>query len=196
MEPQPTVNWAKPTNPQPQPPQIILVLGCPGAGKGTLCKRLSAEFNWYHLSVGDYLRELCANRTTWDSATYGRLSLTDLEDTMQKQQLIPAEKISAIVAYKIEQERKGGKTRFLVDGYPRQIEAAALLDRDVAKPMAVFLAQCPKEIAKARFLARKRGQDDEALFEQRYIEFFSKSLEIQNRYLELLRGVSHNHLRI
>jgi UMP-CMP kinase len=33
-----------------------MYLGCPGAGKGTLCSKLAAEYNGCHLSVGDLLR--------------------------------------------------------------------------------------------------------------------------------------------
>lgn len=45
-----------------KPPSIpiILVLGPPGSGKGTICKQLAADFNLHHLSVGDWLRAQAA----------------------------------------------------------------------------------------------------------------------------------------
>ena len=36
---------------------VIAILGPPGCGKGTLCKRLATDFNLHHMSVGDWLRE-------------------------------------------------------------------------------------------------------------------------------------------
>jgi adenylate kinase family enzyme len=42
-------------------------LGCPGSGKGTLCQRLSHEFGFYYLSVGDLMREILQQKKVNDS---------------------------------------------------------------------------------------------------------------------------------
>lgn len=41
---------------KPQLLPIVLILGPPGSGKGTLCKHLAADFNLHHISVGNWLR--------------------------------------------------------------------------------------------------------------------------------------------
>ena len=38
--------------------EIVFVLGPPGTGKGTLCKKFTSEHKYFHISVGDYLRVL------------------------------------------------------------------------------------------------------------------------------------------
>ena len=40
----------------PNAPKIIFILGGPGAGKGTQCLRMAADFGFVHLSAGDLLR--------------------------------------------------------------------------------------------------------------------------------------------
>ena len=39
----------------------LIVLGAPGAGKGTQAKKLAADYGWNHLSTGDMLREAMRN---------------------------------------------------------------------------------------------------------------------------------------
>lgn len=55
--------------------QVIFVLGGPGAGKGSQCARLVQDFNMYHLSVGDVLRE---ERDT-PGSEYGELIARNME---------------------------------------------------------------------------------------------------------------------
>ena len=47
-----------------QKPEVVFVLGGPGAGKGTQCKKIESEYGWVHLSAGDLLR---AERKTGSS---------------------------------------------------------------------------------------------------------------------------------
>jgi adenylate kinase len=60
---------------------IIFVLGGPGSGKGTQSKKLSAEYNYAHLSVGDLLREEVAKETT-----FGR----EINILMKEGKIVPA----------------------------------------------------------------------------------------------------------
>ncbi len=44
-------------------PQVVFVLGGPGAGKGTQCGKIVEEFGWIHLSAGDLLRSECESHS-------------------------------------------------------------------------------------------------------------------------------------
>ncbi|KAK5122573.1 hypothetical protein LTR85_003836 [Meristemomyces frigidus] len=163
------------------PLTIIFVLGLPGSGKGTLCSRLAAETDWYHVSVGDYLRELSMSEKAVTDAAFGALSLTELRTHLQERKLLPADTVAAVVAHKVDQERSRHHV-FLIDGFPRTLESAAAFERVVATPSHVLLLECPKDVAKARFVQRKRGDDDGDIFEKRYEEFQRLNGEIVARY--------------
>jgi len=69
--------------------QIIFVLGLPGAGKGTLCKRLCAEVGWHHISAGDHLRELCSTTPPKTDATFGGMTVSELQTNLKERKLAP-----------------------------------------------------------------------------------------------------------
>ncbi|KAK5129841.1 hypothetical protein LTR08_002778 [Meristemomyces frigidus] len=148
------------------PLTIVFVLGCPGAGKGTLCKRIANEMEWCHISVGDHLRYLSTIAIPGEDM-FGGVSLLELQRYLQDRKLLPADTITAIIAHKIRLERGHGNGHFLIDGFPRTVEVAESFEREVAKANMVLMLECSKEVAKARFVNRKRGDDDAAVFGQR-----------------------------
>lgn len=110
---------------------VVFVLGSPGAGKGTLSKRFADEFGYYHLSVGDYLRELCDLSKEQSQQSLGGLSQHELQASLKTRTLIPASTIVSIVHQKLEQERANRYNSFLIDGFPRSDDAAEAFDREV-----------------------------------------------------------------
>jgi UMP-CMP kinase len=152
--------------------EVVFVLGPPGGGKGTNCKRLAGDFSWYHLSVGDYLRQLSNYPDSAHPNAFGGMTGDQLCTALQNRDLVPPETITSIIRHKLKTEKeKNGKYRFLIDGYPRQVGAARLFDEKITCPKAVLDLKCTKETAKSRFLTRKRGDDDDQIFEQRHAEF-------------------------
>ena len=94
----------------------IVLLGPPGAGKGTQAKRIKDEFRLTHIATGDLLRE-AVRRTT---------SLGErLQDFMLRGRLVPDRIILALIRDKI---REGGPG-FILDGFPRSITQAEKLDK-------------------------------------------------------------------
>ena len=96
----------------------IILLGAPGAGKGTQATKISDRYGMPHISTGDIFRENIKNETP-----IGLLakSYTD------KGQLVPDE-----VTCKIVEERLGRedcKNGYLLDGFPRTIAQAEELDK-------------------------------------------------------------------
>lgn len=174
-------------------PELNKVVGAPGSGKGTLGHRLSNDYHLYHLSVGDHIGELSRDMTfTHRDVVQGYLQQGDL---------LPTELILNILRRKIESEKERGYRRFLIDGFPRQIEQGIEFEKEVknllsesefaakieqvGNPALVIFVQCPKKTAQQRFLNRRlpdRHNDNEMMFKKRFDEFEEKNPPIVSHY--------------
>jgi adenylate kinase len=96
---------------------ILILLGPPGAGKGTQAKLLALELGVPHVSTGDMFREAKARGTE-----LGR----KVAAIMDAGQLVPDDVTNAIVKERLARDdaRKG----VILDGYPRTIDQARFLD--------------------------------------------------------------------
>src|SRR5660397_256256 len=88
----------------------IILLGPPGAGKGTQAKKIQEHYKIPHISTGDILRENINNNTS--------LGLK-AKSYMSKGELVPDELLITIIKDRLS--RKDCENGFMLDGYPRTV---------------------------------------------------------------------------
>ncbi len=96
----------------------IILLGAPGAGKGTQASKISDGYGLPHISTGDIFRENIKNQTP-----IGVLAKSFID----KGQLVPDEVTCKIVEERIA--RDDCKNGYMLDGFPRTIAQAEVLDK-------------------------------------------------------------------
>src|ERR1700719_3521084 len=97
---------------------VVVVLGPPGAGKGTQSKLLAEKLGLTHISTGDLLRDAVARQTE-----LGRLA----QPYMDRGELVP----DAIMVG-LAKEKLAAAEGAILDGFPRTVEQAHALDRVLA----------------------------------------------------------------
>jgi adenylate kinase len=126
----------------------LILLGPPGAGKGTQAARLSDDFALPYIGTGDLLRGHRAEGTE-----LGR----EAESYMAKGQLVPDSLVIAMILDKIEEEGDDG---FLLDGFPRTIGQADALGEEMDKLgrrlTAALLIEAPDEVVVERLSGRRQ----------------------------------------
>jgi adenylate kinase len=126
----------------------LILLGPPGAGKGTQAARLVADFELPYYATGDILREGVKN-----GSELGRKA----REHMEKGELVPDEVICGVIMERIESPEAADG--FVLDGFPRTIPQAEALDRelgDVERSLtAALLIEAPDEELVRRLSGRR-----------------------------------------
>jgi adenylate kinase len=126
----------------------LILLGPPGAGKGTQAERLTEDFGLPYISTGDMLREAVKGGTDLGKKA---------KSYMDKGELVPDDVIIGVILEKVEgSEAADG---FILDGFPRTIAQAEALDEAFAKLgrelTATILLEVPDEELVRRLSGRR-----------------------------------------
>lgn len=169
-----TIHYCDPRQPCPRP-NVIFVLGGPGAGKGTMCELAESQLGWVHLSTGELLR---------NEQESGGPNAEAIAKCLAAGNLVPDEIIIELLRDTMENvTRSTGNRNFLLDGFPRSqgnVEAwVAAFGDELELPKMIYF-ECPYEVLEKRILGRAkytgRSDDNVESLKQRFDTFKAETL--------------------
>ncbi|MEM9942205.1 MAG: nucleoside monophosphate kinase [Planctomycetota bacterium] len=167
-------------------PNVIFVLGGPGAGKGTMCELAELQLGWVHLSTGELLRS---------EQEKGTDVANTIKQLLAGGNLVPDEIVVRLVRQAMESiTRSTGKLNFLIDGFPRCLGNVEQWNKEFGSesglPKMLYF-ECPYDVLEKRILGRAKytGRSDDNLkaLKQRFDTFKAETLPI----VELFRNQSN-----
>jgi adenylate kinase len=179
----PAVAWSIRRSKTPKGRHIVRVvlLGPPGAGKGTQSAAISQAFGIPHISTGDIFRANVKGETPLGK---------EAQAYMSKGELVPDSVTNRMVADRLRQP--DARAGFLLDGYPRNVRQAHTLSGmlamlDVELDLVLHFA-IPHDELEARIAKRQaeegRDDDDAAVFARRMQEYRDQTAELIPHYRE------------
>ena len=125
----------------------IVLLGPPGAGKGTQAARVACRFDAPHVATGDIFRASVAEGTE-----FGRTA----QEYMDRGDLVPDDVVIAMVAERLASD--DCQSGFVLDGFPRTVDQAEALDRQLVDTGSPLDAVLCFEAAEEELLRRLAGR--------------------------------------
>ena len=132
----------------------ILIMGAPGSGKGTIAGMISDEYLLEHISAGELIRQAIKNKNS---------KITVYKESLNNGNLLPNNVVMNLI--KDEFDKKGN---FILDGFPRNVEQAEMLEKFFEKHNIVLSAvinlDVDTEIAKKRISGRRECKKCDAVY--------------------------------
>jgi UMP-CMP kinase len=157
-------------------PNVVFVIGGPGCGKGTQCKRIIKNFGYQSFSTGDLLRQYVKDKKD---------GYEEIDNQMKEGKLISSETLMKVLkSYVVNSRNK----KILVDGYPRNQENIDVWEKEMkddANVRAALYIEVSNEEMKKRILGRNEGRadDNEATIAKR-LDTFEKETKPIVSYFE------------
>ena len=156
----------------------LLLIGAPGAGKGTQAGLLAERFGITHISSGDLLRQHVKDRTSLGQT---------IESYLDRGDLVPDGVVMDMLRKPVVAAAQAGG--YVLDGFPRTVEQAmasfpTAQALGVQVQAAVHLDVARTELVR-RLLARRRGSEDtEAIIEHRLQVYLDKTVPLLEYYAD------------
>jgi adenylate kinase len=156
----------------------LLLIGAPGAGKGTQAERLAARFGITHISSGDLLRQHVKDQTSLGQT---------IRSYVENGDLVPDSVVMDMLRKPVVAAAKAGG--YVLDGFPRTVDQAKASfptahALGVEVQAAIHLDVAREELVR-RLLSRHRGSDDtEAIIEHRLQVYLENTVPLLEYYAE------------
>ncbi|MEU0790850.1 adenylate kinase [Amycolatopsis sp. NPDC005961] len=157
----------------------LVLVGPPGAGKGTQAEALSEQLRVPHISTGELFRAHVGQETPLGQ---------EAKRYLDSGELVPDSVTNEMVRERLaEPDAKAG---FLLDGFPRNTKQAEVLgeilgDADVSLD-AVIQLQVPEDVVVARLMSRGRADDTEEVIRRRQQIYVSETAPLLEYYADIL----------
>lgn len=157
----------------------LVLVGPPGAGKGTQADALSQKLSVPHISTGDLFRAHVSERTPLGE---------EAKRYLDSGELVPDTVTNEMVRERLtESDAKAG---FLLDGFPRNTKQAEVLGQLLAesdlKLDAVIQLVVPEDVVVGRLLSRGRSDDTEEVIRRRQQVYVSDTAPLLDYYQYIL----------
>ncbi|KAL8731749.1 MAG: hypothetical protein Q9166_003196 [cf. Caloplaca sp. 2 TL-2023] len=157
---------------------VIYVLGGPGAGKGTQCANLVRDYGFKHLSAGDLLR---AEQDRPDSQ-FGNMIKEYITDGKIVPMEVTVQLLENAMTEDIREKGEGTASRFLIDGFPRQMDQALKFEESVCPSKFTLFFDCPEDVMQERLINRGktsgRADDNAESIKKRFRTFVQTSMPV------------------
>jgi len=155
----------------------LILLGPPGAGKGTHAQNLVENFNYYHFSTGDLLREEVKKKTILGKKIFSLISKGDF---------VSDEIVNEILINTVSNDLY--KNKIIFDGYPRNLEQTNNLNKIFDKKNlligSIIYLKVSKEIIEQRILNRVICEKCNKIFNELINHEEIKKHECEEKYLK------------
>jgi adenylate kinase len=157
----------------------LVLVGPPGAGKGTQATALSEKLSIPHISTGDLFRKNIAEETELGK---------QVKHILDSGGLVPDEVTNQMLIERLEHADTANG--FLLDGFPRNIGQAEVLSKELAesdqKLDAVVQLVVDEEVVVKRLLTRGRSDDNEDVIRHRQHVYRSETAPLLDYYRDVL----------
>jgi adenylate kinase len=157
----------------------LVLVGPPGAGKGTQAVALSEKLSVPHISTGELFRAHVAERTPLGE---------EAKRYLDSGELVPDTVTNEMVRERLaDADAKAG---FLLDGFPRNAKQAGVLGEMLAESDtaldAVIQLQVPEDVVVERLMSRGRSDDTEEVIRRRQQVYLSDTAPLLDYYRDIL----------